>query len=125
MKTKVDKNETENDNSETKVKNNDSTTKTGIINLKTKVDNIDVSKNVLKSDYNTKIGSPELKITNVGVLLQASSFNSKVTELENKIKTAESKPDITDLATKLRLTAVENKIPDANGFVKKPIMQQK
>ena len=52
-------------------------------------------------------------------MLQPSSFNSKVTELENKIKTAESKPDITNLATKSSVTAVGNKIPDVNGFVKK------
>ena len=48
LKTKVDKNDTGNDNLETKVNNNDSTTKTGINNLKTKVDNTDVSKYVLK-----------------------------------------------------------------------------
>ena len=40
-------------------------------------------------------------------------------ELEHKIKTAEQIPDITNLATKSSLTAVENKIPDVNGFVKK------
>ena len=53
--------------------------------------------------------------------------NIKVNELENKIKTAESKPDITNLATKSCVTAVENKIPDVNGFVKKNklIMPQK
>ena len=44
LKTKVDKNETDNDNLETKVNNNDTTTKTSISNLKTNVDNIDVSK---------------------------------------------------------------------------------
>ena len=36
-------------------------------------------------------------------LLQISSFNSKVNELENKIKTAENKPDISDLATRIKL----------------------
>ena len=43
----------------------------------------------------------------------------KVTELEHKIKTAESKPDISNLATKSSLTVLENKIPDVNDFVKK------
>ena len=52
-------------------------------------------------------------------MLQVSSFNSKVNELENKIKTAEGKPNISHLATKSSVTAVENKIPDVNGFVKK------
>ena len=46
------------------------------------------------------------------------SFRSKVTELENKIKTAGSKPDISNLATKSSLTTVKNKIPDFNGFGK-------
>ena len=61
----------------------------------------------------------ELKVPDITGLLQVSSFNSKVTELENKIKTAENKPSISNLATKSILTAVENKIPDVNGFVKK------
>ena len=52
-------------------------------------------------------------------MLQIGSFNSKVNELENKIKIAEQKPDTTNLATKSSVIAVENKIPDVNGFVKK------
>ena len=75
--------------------------------------------NVLKSNYDTKIGNLELKIPDVSGLLQTSSFNSKVTELENKIKTAESNPNMSNLATKPSVTAVENKIPDVNAFVKK------
>ena len=39
--------------------------------------------------------------------------------MENKIKTAESKPNISNLATKPSVTAVQNKIPDINDFVKK------
>ena len=45
-------------------------------------------------------------------------YNLK-TKVETKIRSAESKPDITNLATKSSLTAVENKTPDVNGFVKK------
>ena len=78
-----------------------------------------MTKYVLKSNYGTKIGNLELKSPDISGLLQTSSFNSKVNELENKIKTAESKPDISNLATKSSVTAVENKIPDFNGFVKK------
>ena len=78
-----------------------------------------MTKYVLKSNYDTKTGNLELKIPNVSGLLQTSSFNSKVNELENKIKTAESKPDTTNLVRKSSITAVENKIPDVNGFVKK------
>ena len=69
MKTKVDKNETDNDNLEIKVNNNDSTTKTSINNLKTKVDGIDLTKYVLKSNYD-KISNLELKIPNISGLLQ-------------------------------------------------------
>ena len=93
--------------------------------MKAKVDNIDLTKHVLESDYDTEVGNLELKIPDVSGLLQTSSFSSKVNEIENKIKTAESKPDISNLATKSSVTAVENKIPDVNGFVKKVIMQQK
>ena len=47
-----------------------------------------------KSDYDTKVGNLELKIPDISGLLQTSGFNSKVSELEIKIKPAESKPDI-------------------------------
>ena len=117
LKTKFDKNETDNANLEIIINKNYSTTKTNISNLKTKVDGIDLTKYVLKSNYDSKIGNIELKIPDVSGLLLKTSFNSKVTELENKIKTAENKPDINNLATKSSLAAVENKIP-VNGFVK-------
>ena len=39
------------------------------------------------------------------VLLKKTNYNTKITELENKI------PDISSLATKTALTAIENKIP--------------
>ena len=35
------------------------------------------------------------------------------------MKTAESKPDISNLANKTELKTVENKIPSTDGFVKK------
>ena len=72
----------------------------------------------MKTDYDTKIENLELKIPDIKVLLQVSSFNNKVTELENKIKAAKNKPDISNLATKSGLTTVENKLPNVNGFVK-------
>ena len=78
-----------------------------------------MTKHVLKSNYDTKVGSLELKIPDVSGLLQTSSFNSKVNELENKIKTAESKPDISNLASKTEVTNVNNLIPDSNGLVEK------
>ena len=69
-------------------------TKTSINTLKTKVDGIDLTKYVLKTVYNDKISNLELKIPDSKGLLQVSSFNSKVIELENKIKIPESKPNI-------------------------------
>ena len=74
---------------------------------------------VLKTVYDDKIGNLELKIPDIKGLLQVSSFNSKVTELENNMKVAESKHNINNLGTKSSVTAVGNKIPDVNGFVKK------
>ena len=46
-------------------------------------------------------------------MLKKTNYNTKITELENKI------PDISNLATKTALTAVENKIPSASNLVKK------
>ena len=51
--------------------------------------------------------------SSVTLLLSTITFNSKITELENKIKTVDGKvPSITGLVTKTELTAVENKTPD-------------
>ena len=126
LKTKVDNNETDNDNLETKVDNNHLTAETSINSLKTNVDGIDLTKYVLKSDCDTKIGNLELKIPDVSEKLNTADeklntadFNFKVNELETKIRSAELKSGITNLETKSSVTAVENKIPDVNGFVKK------
>ena len=59
LKTKVNENETDNDNLEIKVTNNELTTKTSINNLKTNVNGIDLTKYVKKSDYDTKVGNLE------------------------------------------------------------------
>ena len=42
-----------------------------------------------------------------------TNYNTKITELENKIL------DISNLATKTALTAVENKIPSVSNLIKK------
>ena len=47
------------------------------------------------------------------VLLEKANYDTKITELENKI------PDITNLATKTALTTVENKFPSVSNLVKK------
>ena len=46
-------------------------------------------------------------------LVKKTDYNTKITELENKI------PDISNLATKTALTTVENKIPSISNLVKK------
>ena len=78
-------------------------TESSINGLKTKLDSIDLTKYVKKSDYDTKVGNLELKVPDVSGLLAISTFNSKVGELENKIKTAESKPDTSGFGKQNRI----------------------
>ena len=81
--------------------------------LVAKVDNIDTSDFVLKTNLNTKFTGLENKIPNTSGLVRKTDYNTKITEIENKI------PDISGLATKTALTTVENKIPSISGLVKK------
>ena len=46
------------------------------------------------------------------VLLKKTNYNTKITELENKI------PDFSNLATKTALTTLQNKIPSVSDLVK-------
>ena len=84
-----------------------------------------MTKYVLKSDYGTKVGNLELKIPDVSEKLNTADFHSKVNELETKIRSAELKPDVTNLATKSSVTAVENKFLMLMVWLKKLIMPQK
>ena len=59
--------------------------KTECNTLKTKVYGIDTAKYVLKTKYDTDVGNLKLKITDISGLLQTSVFNSKITEVENKV----------------------------------------
>ena len=68
------------------------TTESSINNLKTKVDGTDLTKYVLKNDYDTRIGNLELRTPHISGLLQNSAFNYQINEIEGKIKNAESKP---------------------------------
>ena len=106
LEKKVTDIKTRQDTLETTVQNNHLTTETSINNLKTKVDGIDLTKYVKKTDYDTKVGNLELKIPDVSGLLPTNTFNSKVSELENKIKTAESKLNISNLVSKTELKNV-------------------
>ena len=80
--------------------------------LVTKVNNIDTSRFVLKTKYDTDKSELENKIPDTSGLVKKTNYNTKITELENKI------PDISNLATKIALTTVENKIPDVSNLVK-------
>ena len=115
---------------------NDIVKKTEFTPLKTKVDGIDTDNFVSRTKFEKDIKDLDGTIDQVGKripdvsrlatkssitsLLSTITFNSKITEIENKIKTVDGKvPNITGLATKTELTAVENKIPDTSGLVKK------
>ena len=122
LEKKVTDNKNGQDNLETTVQNNCLTTETSINDLKTKFDGIDLTKYVKKTYYDPKVGNLELKIPDVSGLLPTNTFNSKVRKLETKNKTAESKPNISNLATKTEVTNVKNKVPDSKLLLKKPIM---
>ena len=81
--------------------------------LVAKVNNIDASGLVKKTDYNTKITEIEDKIPDSSSFVKKTDYNIKITEIESNI------PDISGLATKTALTTVENKIPSISGLVKK------
>ena len=111
---------------------NDAVKKAVYDKLVAKVNNIDTSDFVLKTNFNTKITGLENKIPNTSGLVKKTDCSSKVNEIEDKIPdisnlatkteltTVENKiSSITNLATKTELTTVENKIPSISGLVKK------
>ena len=71
---------------------NDVVKKTVYDKLVAKVNNIDTSDFVLKTNFNTKFTGLENKITNTSGLVKKTDYNTKITETENKI------PDISGLA---------------------------
>ena len=82
--------------------------KINLANLKTEVDKLDIDK--LKP-----LPGDASKLSNVvtNEVVKKTDYNTKITEIENKI------PDTSNLATKTALTSVENKIPDTSNLVKK------
>ena len=92
---------------------NDVVKKTVYNRLVAKVDNIDTSDSVLKTKNNAGKTELENKIPDASGHVKQTNSNTKITELENKIL------DISNLATKIALTAIENKIPSVNDLVKK------
>ena len=77
--------------------------------LVAKVNSIDISRFVLKIKYDTDKSEIENKIPNSSVFVKKTDYNTKITEIEGKIS------DVGILATKIALTAVENKIPDVSA----------
>ena len=82
--------------------------KTNLANLKTEVDKLDIDKVV-------SIPTDLSKLSDLvkNYVIKKTDYNAKIAEMENKT------PDISNLATKTSLNAVENKIPDASGLFKK------
>ena len=78
-----------------------------------KVNNIDTSGLVKKTDYNIKITEIEDKIPDISGL----ATKTALTTVENKI------PSINNVAIKTALATVENKIPSISGLVKKNRIQ--
>ena len=92
---------------------NDVVKKTVYDKLVVKVNNIDTTVLVKKTYYNTKISEIEDKIPDTSGLVKKTNYNTKIIEVEGKI------PDISGLATKTALKTVGNKIPSISGLVKK------
>ena len=81
--------------------------------LVTKVNNIDTSKFVLKTEYDGNKSELEKKTPDTSGIVKKLDYNAKITELENKI------PSISGLAANAAWTAVENKIADVSSLGKR------
>ena len=79
--------------------------------LVAKVNNIDTSRFVLQTKYDTDKSDLESKIPDTSALVKKTDYNTKITEIEGKI------PDVSNLATKAALTTVENRIPSVSNLV--------
>ena len=77
------------------------------------MNDIDTSKFVLKTKYDTDKSELENKIPDTSGLVKKTDYNAKITEIEGKI------PSISGLATNAALTAVENKMPNISNLIKK------
>ena len=81
--------------------------------LVAKVNSIDASRFVLKTNYDADKKELENKIPYTSGLVKKTDYNAKIIEIEGKIRSSSG------LATNAALTAVENKIPSINSLVKK------
>ena len=98
---------------------NDAVKKAVYDKLVEKVNNIDTSRFVLKIKNDLDKVELENKIPDTIEVVKKLDYNSKSTEITYKI------PNISGLATKATLTAVENKMPIISSLVKKQIATQK
>ena len=92
---------------------NDVITKPVYDKLVEKVNNIDTSRFVLETKYDTDKSEIENKIPDTSELLKKADGSVKTSEIENKI------PSISGFATNAALTAAENNTPDVSSLVKK------
>ena len=82
--------------------------KTNLANLKSEVDKLDIDKLVP-----VPVDLSKLSDVVKNDVIKKTVYNTKIAKIEVKI------PDISNLAIKISLTSVENKIPDTNSSVKK------
>ena len=82
--------------------------KANLANLKTEIDKLDIDKLVP-----VPVDLSKLSDVVKNDVIKKTVYNTKIAKIEVKI------PDISNLAIKISLTSVENKIPDTNSFVKK------
>ena len=92
---------------------NDVVKKTVYDKLVAKVNSIDTSRFVLKTNYDADKKELENKIPDTSGLVKKTDYIAKITEIESKI------PSISGLAANAALTAPENKIPNISSLVKK------
>ena len=102
---------------------NDVVKKTEYDKLVAKVDNIDTSGFVLKTKDDTDKSILENKIPDTGGLVKKTDYNPKITEIEGKItdvtNLATKLPNVSGLATKAELNAIDRKVPNITGLINK------
>ena len=81
--------------------------------LAAKVNNIDTSTFVLKTNYDRDKSEIENKIPDTSGLVKKTDYNAKITEIESKI------PSISGFFYNAVSNAVENKTPNISSLVKK------
>ena len=92
---------------------NDAIKKTEYDKLVAIVNNIDNSRFVLKTKYDTYKSKLENTIPGTSGLVKKADCNTKITEIEGKI------PHVSNFATKIALTSVENNIPNVSRLATK------